>query len=82
MYGPCMNETVIKSWSFLLQELKNQFMTLLVQVQQKRKDFQADRKKNLNLKTRPNSGTEPGTVCKSFCGIYRMGAVWGGAEVV
>ena len=58
-----------KSNVIIFQELKNQFMSLLVAVQQKRKDFQADKKKNLNQRKpgmagKPNNGAEPGTVSR------------------
>ena len=46
------------------KELKNQFISLLLSVQKRRREAQLERKKNINnKKQRPLSGTvEPGTV--------------------
>ncbi len=44
------------------KELKNQFISMLLSVQKKRKEVQADRKKNNNYRKATAGTHEPGTV--------------------
>ena len=44
------------------KELKNQFISLLLAVQKRRRETSLDRKKPTNKRQKGSNGTEPGTV--------------------
>ena len=58
------------------KELKNQFISLLLNIQKKRRESQGDKKKN-HKKQKSANGTEPGTVsenkvCRELSSSFQM----------
>lgn len=51
------------------KELKNQFISLLLSIQKKRRETQTDKKRN-HKKQRGTNGTEPGTVSPALNVFY------------